>query len=77
VALEYLVGAQGLEFARPLQPGLGPRAAMRALRRTVKRLEGDRSLSPDVQRIVRLMERGILVESAETATGGLAAVTRP
>lgn len=77
VALEYLVGAQGLEFARPLQPGLGPRAAMRALRRTVKRLEGDRALAPDVQRIVRLMERGVLVGSAEAATGGLAAVTRP
>ena len=77
VALEYLVAAQGLEFARPLQPGVGPRAASRALRRVVKKLDGDRTLAPDVRRIVDLMERGTLVDSAEGAAGRLAAVTRP
>ena len=77
VALEYLAAAQGLEFARPLRPGVGPRAAARALRRVVKKLDEDRALAPDVRRIVDLMERRILVDSAEAAAGRLAVVTRP
>jgi histidine ammonia-lyase len=77
VAIEYLVAAQGLEFARPLRPGVGPRAAATTLRRIVKKLDGDRALAPDVRRIVALMERGTLVASAEAAAGRLAAVTRP
>jgi histidine ammonia-lyase len=77
VALEYLTAAQGLEFARPLRPGVGARAAAATLRRTVKKLEGDRVLAPDVRRIVGLMNQGVLVGSAEAAAGRLATVTRP
>ncbi|MEK6851757.1 MAG: aromatic amino acid lyase, partial [Candidatus Thermoplasmatota archaeon] len=77
VALEYLVAAQGLEFLRPLRPGLGPRAAYRELRRFVPKLEGDRSLAPDADTILDLMIQGRLVAAAERAAGRLADVSRP
>ena len=77
VALEYLAAAQGLEFVRPLRPGVGPRAAHRTLRTVVPKLEGDRELAPDVDAILDLMERGALVAAAERAAGRLATVSRP
>ena len=77
VAFEYLVAAQGLEFLRPLRPGLGPRAAFRELRRFVPKLEGDRALSADAEAILDLMLQGSLVAAAERAAGRLADVSRP
>ncbi len=68
VAMEYLCAAQGLEFVRPLAPGLGPRAAWRALRRVVPKLEEDRPPSPDIGAVEGLLRRGILVAAAEAAT---------
>jgi len=76
VALEYLAAAQGLEFV-PLKPGLGPRAARGEIRRVVRRLDGDRALAGDADRIRILMEKGSIVEAAERAAGRLADVTRP
>ena len=77
VALEYLAGGQGLEFVRPLRPGLGPRAAYEVLRGSVPKLDRDRTLTPDVYKILDLMARGGLVEAAERAAGRLQDVTRP
>ncbi len=77
VALEYVVAAQGLEFVRPLEPGRGPRAAHRTLRRVVPKLEGDRELTPDIDAVLDLMEQGRLVAAAERAAGRLADVSRP
>ena len=77
VALEYLVAAQGLEFARPLRPGVGPRAAHSQIRRTVRRLDADRPISPDVDALLTEMSEGTIVSAAERAAGPLADVTRP
>ena len=77
VGLEYMAAAQGLEFLRPLRPGLGPRAAHRALRAVVPKLEADRPLGTDLEKILVLMGRGTLVGAAERASGRLADVTRP
>ena len=77
IAIEYLAAAQGIDFLRPLRPGLGPRAAQRAIRTAVPRLETDRPLSPDIDAIIGLIESGRLVAAAERAVGRLGAVTRP
>lgn len=72
VAIEYLCGAQGVEFLAPLRPGLGPRAALRRIRRTVKRVTADRALARDVERVASLVRRGDIVAAAESACGRLA-----
>lgn len=77
VALEYLAGAQGIEFVRPLRPGLGPRAAHREIRRSVPVLEKDRPLAPDLDAILGLMANGTILDAAERAAGRLADVSRP
>ena len=62
LAIELLCGAQGVEFHHPLRPGLGTRAAVRLIRREVERLDGDRILSPDIERIRRLISQGEMSE---------------
>src|SRR5207245_3072512 len=47
VALEVLAAAQGLEFLKPLRPGVGPRAAHGFVRSGVPALVHDRSPAPD------------------------------
>lgn len=71
VALEYLCAAQGLEFLRPLRPGKGVEAARDRLRRVVPPLKEDRSMSRDVEEVVKLMKAGELVVAAEEAVGSL------
>ncbi|HEX9341271.1 MAG TPA: histidine ammonia-lyase [Thermoplasmata archaeon] len=72
VAMEYLAAAQGVEFLRPLRPGLGPRAAHAAIRREIATLEADRSMADDVERVLAWMRDGALVAAAEGAAGSLA-----
>ncbi len=72
VAIEYLCGAQGLEFRRPLRPGAGPAAALRAIRARVPRLLEDRSQSPDIERVVGMMESGEITAAVERRVGPLA-----
>ncbi|HEV8594705.1 MAG TPA: histidine ammonia-lyase [Thermoplasmata archaeon] len=71
VAIEYLVAAQGIEFVRPLRPGRGPRAAHERIRKTVRKLEEDRPLTPDIDEIFDLMVDGALVAAAERAAGAM------
>ncbi len=71
VAMEYLCAAQGLEFLRPLAPGLGPRAAWGALREVIPKLDEDRPPSPDIAAVVALLRTGDLLEAAENAVGPL------
>ncbi len=53
LAIEAICAAQGLDFLAPLQPGRGVREAYRRVRTYVARLEADRVLSPDVERMRR------------------------
>src|SRR3989441_354489 len=72
VALEFLAAAQGLEFLKPLRPGVGPRAAHAFVRSGVPPLVDDRSLAPDANRILEWMATGELLKAAEDAAGRLA-----
>ncbi len=59
MAIELLCGAQGIDFHRPLQPGIGTRLAWRQIRRRVPRLTKDRVLAPDIERIRGLITSGV------------------
>jgi histidine ammonia-lyase len=60
VAIELLAGAQGLEFLKPLRPGRGVARAYQAVRRAVPPLDGDRSLSADIEKIAAGVRAGTL-----------------
>ncbi|MGH2484642.1 MAG: aromatic amino acid lyase, partial [Ktedonobacterales bacterium] len=58
IAIELLCAAQGLEFRKPLQPGRGVAAAARQVRADVPALEGDRSPSPEIERLAASLRAG-------------------
>jgi histidine ammonia-lyase len=58
VAIELLAGAQGLEFLKPLEPGHGVQAIRRAVRAMVPPLDGDRSLSQEIERVASGVRAG-------------------
>ncbi|TLZ45529.1 MAG: histidine ammonia-lyase [Methanobacteriota archaeon] len=72
VALEVLAAAQGLEFLKPLRPGIGPRAAHAFVRTKVPPLEDDRSLAADADRILEWMATGQFLGAVEGVAGRLA-----
>lgn len=71
IAMEYLAGAQGLEFLKPLEAGAGPRAAYGKIRTEIRPLEDDRPMAGEVERILEWMRDGALVAAAEKAVGPL------
>lgn len=73
VAIEMLVAAQGLDFLRPLLPGIGVRAAYEAIRLEVPHLDEDRVPAEDIATVYRLLVRGDIVDRAEAAAGRLQA----
>jgi histidine ammonia-lyase len=58
VAIELLCAAQAIEHHRPLRSGALVEQAHALIRETVPRLEEDRSPTPDIQAIARMIERG-------------------
>jgi histidine ammonia-lyase len=71
LAIELLAGAQGIEFLAPLQPGLGARAARAFVRTLSPRLEADRPLSPDIERIAAAIRDGSALRAIEAEVGVL------
>jgi histidine ammonia-lyase len=72
LAIELLAGAQAVEFLAPLTPGQGARAAHDFVRMLSRRLEDDRSLSQDVERVASAIRSGAVVEAVESEVGALA-----
>lgn len=60
LAIELLCAAQGVDVHRPLKPGFGNRRTLRAIRQQVPRLNHDRALAPDIERIRTLVASGAL-----------------
>lgn len=57
-AIELITAAEGLEHRKPLSPGKGVRAAFEVVRSLVPRLERDRSMSIDIERIAKAINDG-------------------
>ena len=62
LALELITAAQGLEFLRPLKPGIGVDQARHRLRERVPRLGRDRELGPDIRAAEMLVREGAFAD---------------
>jgi histidine ammonia-lyase len=58
VAIELLAGGEGLEFRRPLKAGFGVERAFATLRSLVPRVDEDRVLSTDIERVAAAVRAG-------------------
>lgn len=58
LAIELLCAMQGIDYRRPLRAGLGVERAYATLRAAVSFQEQDRQLTPDIQAIAKMIERG-------------------
>ncbi len=68
VAIELLSAAQGLEY-HDIEPGKGVKAAYELVREEVPPLEKDRELSPDIEKVRRLVTSRKLVRKVEREIG--------
>ncbi len=57
-AIELLAAGEGLEFRRPLKAGIGVERALAALRTIAPRLEEDRVLAGDIERVAGAIRAG-------------------
>ncbi|MEO0004922.1 MAG: histidine ammonia-lyase [candidate division WOR-3 bacterium] len=71
VAIELLAGAQAVEFRKPLKLGKGTNAAYELIRKTVPKLEEDRPLQYDINRLTELVRSGELLAVVEQVVGPL------
>lgn len=67
LAIELLCAAQGVDFHRPLRAGVGSRRALRLIRREIPRLDQDRVLAPDIERVRALLASGALTDVLSTS----------
>ena len=72
LAIEFLAGAQGVEFLAPLRPGVGVRAAREFVRSLSPRLDDDRPLASDIEAVAAAIRDGSLIEAVEAELGELA-----
>jgi len=71
VAIEYLCSAQGLEFLKPAKPGIGVKAGYETIRKVVPKLEDDKVLYLDIQKVAKMIREGRIVEEVERKVGKL------
>ena len=58
LAIELLAAAEGLEFRRPLKAGVGVERAFTTLRSIAPRVDEDRALSTDIERVAEAIRSG-------------------
>lgn len=71
LAIESLAAAQGLEFHKPLQGGLGVRAAYEFVRETSPALDTDRALAADIEMLAAKIKSGEFRRRVEAVVGAL------
>ena len=57
VAAELISAAQGLDFLKPLRPAVGVQRVYARVRALVSRLDEDRTLTPDIERVAEALMR--------------------
>jgi len=72
LAIEQMCAAQALDYRMPLNPGVGPRIAHRAVRRDIDHAESDRLFGDDMKRSLALLRAQRVVRAVEEAVGPLA-----
>jgi histidine ammonia-lyase len=71
IAIEALVAAQGLNLREPLLPAPGTHAAVETVRKVSPRIDADRSVADEIERIRALIASGALVDAAQSSVGAL------
>jgi histidine ammonia-lyase len=71
LAIEIITAAQGLDQRKPLEGGVGVRAAHATVRKRVRTLDGDRPLYTDIAAVVELIESGELVKRVRSSAGDI------
>jgi len=71
ISIEFMTAAQGLEFHKPLESSPGINAAYAAIREKVPKLEKDRPMYEDMERLCCLVRDGTIVQSVEQSVGKL------
>ncbi len=71
VAIELMCGAQAVEFRKPLKLGKGTAVAYELIREVVPKLEEDRPLQYDINRLTDLLRSGKLLQAVEQTVGTL------
>ena len=67
LSIEAIAGAQGLEFHKPLEGGVGVRAALTRVRTFSAPMDVDRSLSADIEAVARDIRAGAFAKHVEEA----------
>ena len=71
LAIEFMAGAQAVDFRTPAKPGPGVAAAHEVVRKHVAHLEEDRPLYDDINRLKEVVVSGEILEAVEKAVGRL------
>ncbi len=71
IAIEYLCAAQGLDLLAPLKPSDALEQAFKTIRKEIPKLESDRPLYADIQKIRTLMRARSMVSAVEGVTGSI------
>ncbi|MEH7521512.1 histidine ammonia-lyase [Priestia megaterium] len=71
LGIELMCSAQGLDFLKPLESGMGTESAYQLLRQYVSPLEDDRVISEDINQSENLVHTGALVKQVEIHIGEL------
>ncbi len=72
LAIELLAGTQAVEFLAPLRPGNGVCAVHDVVRSLSARLDEDRSLSGDIERVAAAIRSGEILAPVQEEIGALA-----
>ncbi len=71
VAIEVMAGAQAFDFRLPAKPSKGCQAAYDVIRRHVPKLEEDRPIYDDINRLTKVLKSGELLDAVEKVVGKL------
>jgi histidine ammonia-lyase len=71
LAIEFMAGAQAVDFRKPDKPGRGVQAAYEVIRKYVDFLDKDRPLYNDINRLKDVVQSGEILDAVEKAVGPL------
>ncbi|HAR36901.1 MAG TPA: phenylalanine ammonia-lyase, partial [Acidobacteria bacterium] len=71
LAIEFIAGAQALDFRKPLKPSPAVQAAYEVIRKYVDFMDEDRPLYSDINRLKEVVQSGEILEAVEKVTGPL------
>ena len=71
LGIEFMAGAQAIDFRSPVKPSKGVQAAYDVIRKHVDRLEEDRPLFDDINALKEVVESGEILGAVEKVVGPL------